>query len=298
MHLSYSFLSPLWLSSISLTLGIITSGLTTSSVQAKTLVSPTESQEIVDANSWECGESCQDLAQTVPSQIPNPNLVNELQPRDTTPEEIPRPNPPKEPLPPTPENLLELPNFTIEPGQSIPGSLIVERFEIEGNTVFTPERLAEEVPLCIFEELPEEIQVCPSEENQISQQKISLLEVTNQSISFNQLTRITSEIADFYKQQGYETTGTNIEIPENLQQGQPVVLVIKVIEGKLETIEVTEIEGERNSSPTRRQELMRNYVRSRLHVEESETSQCCPVKRIPLAVIPRPFNCWYISPTI
>ncbi|NEP57328.1 MAG: ShlB/FhaC/HecB family hemolysin secretion/activation protein [Symploca sp. SIO2G7] len=277
MYLSHSLSAKLWLMEITLTLAILTSGLTTSPSQAETVASLPASEATLTSSEQavpfflECADYCSHLAQTIPNNSPKPSVRDNLQPRDIFREEPSLPDNFEELPPSLPDNpLLDQPDTPIEPGQSIPGSLVVERFEFRGNTVFSSERLAEEVPLCISEALPEEVRLCPPAEerknSEISYLETSLLDIANQSISFNQLNQIVNEVAKFYHQQGYEKTNVTIDIPQNLQK--PPVLVIEVTEIHLEIIEVTETEAEEDESPSLKQQSMRNYVKSRLRITE------------------------------
>ncbi|NES19139.1 MAG: hypothetical protein F6K41_09440 [Symploca sp. SIO3E6] len=218
MGFSYNIPTKLWLIDFSLTLALLTSGLTTSPAQAETV-----------------------LAQIIPNNSPKPSLRNNLQPGDLPREEPSLPENFEEP-PSLPNNLLDFPDL-IRPNQLIPGNLVVERFEFKGNTVFSSARLAEAV-----------------QNSQVFDQEASLLDIANQSISFEQLYQIAHEVTKFYHEQGYKTTGATPLIPKDFQLEQSVVIVIDVIEGHLETIAVTEMGAEEDESPSLRQQSMRNYV--------------------------------------
>jgi hemolysin activation/secretion protein len=131
----------------------------------------------------------QDVQPPAPSPIPAP--------------QIPQPLPPPTDLIPSPA-----PNFT--PEQSLPDDLpqtiTVERFEVLGSTVFTPQELAQVTA-----------------------------EFTNRPISLAELFQARSKITDFYVQKGYITSGAYIP-PQTIQSG---VITIQVLEGKLQDIQIT-----------------------------------------------------------
>lgn len=153
-----------------------------------------------------------------PVQIPNPEPSN-------------RPELPTRPLLPPPEELLQSPSenpsgaIPEEGTGSVPGSIDVERFEILGSNVFKQER---------FDNL--------------------LGDYADRSVSFAELLQARSAITDFYKDEGYITSGAFIP-PQRLSDG---VVQIQVVEGQLEEINV---EGTSH--------LNSNYVRSRLGVATS-----------------------------
>lgn len=121
--------------------------------------------------------------------------------------------PPTEP-PPEPEVLppLEqiLPPFTEPPAfpqpPQIPGSIVVQQFEVIGSTIFSAEELT------------------------------TLLEpYTKRPISFTELLQAQEAITKFYVDQGYITSGAFIP-PQAIKDG---VVKIEVIEGKIEALEIT-----------------------------------------------------------
>jgi hemolysin activation/secretion protein len=87
--------------------------------------------------------------------------------------------------------------------------------------------------------------------------------VENETFSFSQLLQIASQVADFYAQEGYRTSGAVISIPQETQQRRKGIVTIQVIEGKLEAIQVREID-----SKTRRR--LDGYVEARLGAEVGE----------------------------
>lgn len=136
-------------------------------------------------------------AQTVdPSQVPD-------DPSDPTPPPLPTPLP----LPP-PEDLLQPPVAPTTPEEipNVPGTITVERFEVIGSTVFSPEELA----------------------------KVTA-PFTNRPLSFTELIQARSAVTQLYIDQGYVTSGAFIP-PQTLQGG---IVTIQVLEGRLEAINVT-----------------------------------------------------------
>jgi hemolysin activation/secretion protein len=127
---------------------------------------------------------------------------------------------PKAPLLPPPEELLN-PSNNLEPSQSpdeVPGKITVERFEVEGSTVFSAEELAEVLKPFI-----------------------------QRSLSFAELIQVRSAITKLYTDNGYVTSGALIP-PQAMSNG---VVKIQVVEGGLETISVTGLKR-LNSSYIRR----------------------------------------------
>ncbi|BAY31392.1 surface antigen D15 domain-containing protein [Nostoc carneum NIES-2107] len=161
-------------------------------------------------------------AQTInSSQIPNINSIQAQQlppPQDVQPP-VPSPTPvpkPPQPLPP-PEQLLPAPSPTPAPEptlpENLPENIVVERFEVVGSTVFTPEQLAAETK-----------------------------EFINRPISLAEVFQARSKITDLYVRNGYITSGAYIP-PQTIKSG---VIKIQVVEGKLEEIQVT---GTRRLNP-------------------------------------------------
>lgn len=147
---------------------------------------------------------------TPPEALPPPQ---DVQPPLTAP--LPSPAPP--PLLPPPEDLLKPPSRTPTPTEPLPGkvpaTVTVKRFEVVGNTVFSPEELAK-----------------------------VLEPFTQKPISFTQLFQARSAVIQLYINEGYITSGAYIP-PQRLQGG---VVRIQVVEGRLEDINVT---GTRRLSP-------------------------------------------------
>ena len=140
-------------------------------------------------------------AQIPPLQLPSPQDV-QPQPTPTPSPQLPHPLPP-------PEELLQPSVPTPTPPENIPGvpqTINVERFEVEGSTVFSPEQLAK-----------------------------VLEPFTNRPISFAELFSARSAITQLYFDNGYITSGAYI--PPQTLQGK--VVTINVLEGGLESIQVT-----------------------------------------------------------
>ncbi len=137
------------------------------------------------------------------SQTPDPGQI--IPPIEPTPLPLPTPTP----LPP-PGELLEPPTTPDLPTQelpdNVPGTIIVERFEFEGNTAFSDEELAE-----------------------VTQDYV------NRPISFAELLQARSAVTKKYIDDGYITSGALIP-PQTLTGG---VVTIQVVEGSLEDIEIT-----------------------------------------------------------
>ncbi|MBD2511077.1 ShlB/FhaC/HecB family hemolysin secretion/activation protein [Nostoc muscorum FACHB-395] len=138
----------------------------------------------------------QDLQPTVPSPVPSPELPQPLPPpAELFPPSVPTPTP-DEPLP-----------------GKFPQTIVVERFEVIGSTVFSPEELA-----------------------------VATAEFTKRPISLSEVYQARSKITDLYVRNGYITSGAYIP-PQTIQSG---VVKIQVVEGKLEDIQVT---GTRRLNP-------------------------------------------------
>ncbi|MBW4687795.1 MAG: ShlB/FhaC/HecB family hemolysin secretion/activation protein [Komarekiella atlantica HA4396-MV6] len=131
----------------------------------------------------------QDIQPPSPSPLPSPQVPQPLPP----PAELLPPSAPT----PTPEESLP---------SRIPLTITVERFEVVGSTVFSPEELAQ-----------------------------VLAEFTKKPISLAQLYQARSQITELYINKGYITSGAYIP-PQTIKSG---VIKIQVVEGKLEEIEVT-----------------------------------------------------------
>ncbi len=160
--------------------------------------------------------------------------TNTLPPQDVIPPNpqpapIPQPNPSP---PPPPEDVLPSP-VNPTPTDRLPTTetINVTEFEFTGNTVFSSEELTQQVLKKFIE-------------NSLSN-----------TFSLQELLQIAAEVAAFYAEAGYSTSGAIISIPEATRNQQKGIVNIKVIEGKLEEIN---IKGSRR--------LNRSYVKSRLGV--------------------------------
>jgi hemolysin activation/secretion protein len=154
------------------------------------------------------------------TQLPTSNFVLSQQlppPQDVQPP-VPSPLPLPElpqPLPPPAE--LFPPSAPITPDEPLPGNfpqtIVVERFEVLGSTVFSSEELA-----------------------------LATAEFTKRPISLTEVYQARSKITELYVSNGYITSGAYIP-PQTIQSG---VVKIQVVEGKLEDIKVT---GTRRLNP-------------------------------------------------
>lgn len=144
-------------------------------------------------------------AEAIPENLPG--TVEDVQP-------LPSPELPQ-PLPP-PEELLQ-PQPTQTPSEAlpenVPGTITVEKFEVVGSTVFSPERLAQ-----------------------------VLAPFTQKPISFAELFQARSAVTQLYIDEGYITSGAYIP-PQKLSGG---IIRIQVVEGRLEGIQVN---GTRRLNP-------------------------------------------------
>ncbi|MEH2332180.1 MAG: ShlB/FhaC/HecB family hemolysin secretion/activation protein [Nostoc sp.] len=155
------------------------------------------------------------------TQLPTNNFIlsqripppQDIQP--PTPSPLPSPEVPQ-PLPP-PAELFPPSAPTPIPDESLPSNfpqtIVVERFEVVGSTVFSAQELAK-----------------------------ATAEFTKRPISLTEVYQARSKITDLYVKNGYITSGAYIP-PQTIQSG---VLKIQVVEGKLEDIQVT---GTRRLNP-------------------------------------------------
>lgn len=131
----------------------------------------------------------QDIQPPSPSPVPSPEA----------PQLLP---PPAEILPPSPP--------TSTPEEALPSeadqTITVERFEVIGSTVFSPEELAQAVA-----------------------------EFTKRPITLRDIFQARSQITELYINKGYITSGAYVP-PQEIQSG---VIKIQVVEGKLEDIQIT-----------------------------------------------------------
>ena len=136
-----------------------------------------------------------------------------LPPQDVIPP-IPQPSPIPDPVPsppPPPEEVLPSPSIPI-PSDKVPTSetITVTEFEFIGNTVLSSEQLIERL------------------DNKFIQESLP------KTFSLTELLEIAADVAAFYGEKGYTTSGAIISIPEATRNQQRGTVRIKVIEGKLE----------------------------------------------------------------
>lgn len=124
----------------------------------------------------------------IPSPLPSPELPQPLPPpAELFPPSAPTPTPNEPPL------------------GNFPQTIVVERFEVVGSTVFSPQELA----------------------------KVTA-EFTKRPISLTEVYQARSKITELYLRNGYITSGAYIP-PQTIQSG---VVKIQVVEGRLEDIQV------------------------------------------------------------
>ncbi|MGH2412794.1 MAG: POTRA domain-containing protein, partial [Microcystaceae cyanobacterium] len=187
-----------------------------------------------------------DLAQvpreTLPERPPPQNIV----PLPSTPSPLPEtPSQPAEPplQIPAPAS----PSPTPEEPESVPGRLTVTEFYFTGNTVFPSKELGKiQVPL--------------------TEEPVAIAAIQDQTLSFPQLLQVAAQVANFYAQHGYRTSGAIIVIPKETQQRGKGKVEIKVIEGTLEQINVGLLDSQPPESTEKEYGRLGNYVRSRLKV--------------------------------
>lgn len=151
-----------------------------------------------------------------------PVRLAQLSPDIEPPSRAPQPEPKAPDSSPEPV-FSPIPNVEPQPGlppESVPTTVVVDQFEVIGSTVFSPEELAAVTS-----------------------------EFQGKSLSFRELLAVAEAITQLYIEAGYITSGAFLP-EQKLVDG---VVEIQVVEGGLETIEVT---GTRGLSP--------GYVRSRL----------------------------------
>lgn len=117
----------------------------------------------------------------------------------------PQPQPPLEEQLPPPAELVPQPSEPLVPGD-VPTTVRVNRFEIVGSTVFSPEELA-----------------------------AVTADFAGRDLTFAELLQARSAITQYYVARGYVTSGAVIP-PQPIEDG---VVTIQVIEGSLEAINVT-----------------------------------------------------------
>ena len=147
----------------------------------------------------------------------------------TIPDPVPSP-------PPQPEDVLPSPSLPT-PSDKFPTTetITVTEFEFTGNTVLSSEQLIERLKTKFIQEtLPK-------------------------TFSLIELLEIAADVAAFYGEKGYSTSGAIISIPEATRNQQRGIVRIKVIEGKLEEIKISG-----------KGRLNRSYVKSRLGVSRDK----------------------------
>ena len=235
------------------------------------------------------------VSQALPDNVPQdlPPLSDQIIPRDPIfPDADRLPTEPPTPLP-SPEQLLQ-PSGSATPAD-VPADeeglqvVFVEQFRVEGSTVFDAEELAalawvatalssdEEIPDLILaycpeasSDLPEAAEeVSPDISTETSQEITESTQTTTnnvlslsppqngQDLSFAQLLRARSTITQLYIKCGYITSGAIL--PPQIPEEEENTVIIQVVEGRLEEIEVTGL--------TR---LDPGYVSSRLAIAGSE----------------------------
>ncbi len=158
-----------------------------------------------------------DLTAPEPTDLELAQLPPSLEPQPEP--QLPPPLPPPADLLPSPP-----PDTTPEPPGEVPATLLIERFEVRGSTVFSPEELAEVTA-----------------------------PFTNRPLSFAELLQARSAITQLYIDADYVTSGAII--PPQTLSGDVRVVIIEVVEGQLEDI---------NISGNRR--LNASYIRDRLAI--------------------------------
>lgn len=174
---------------------------------------------------------------------PLPGLAQGITPVPSTSPQQPEP----EPLPSeqAPFELDPTAPPTVEEGSvDIPGQIVVEQFNFVGSTVFSEEELNE-----------------------------ATAEFLDKPITFSQLLQAANQVTELYLEKGYITSGAYIP-SQAIQSGE---ITIQVVEGRLEEIDVTILEGQLNS----------DYVRDRIAIA---TSQPLNINRLQEALQLLQFN--------
>jgi hemolysin activation/secretion protein len=151
-------------------------------------------------------------------------------PQDIFPDRDPPSSPPVTPSPqPSPPQELIPPSDLRVPLPMGNETFTITEFIFTGNTRFSDETLAEKFT------------------NDLRQQ----------SLSISQLVTIATEIAQFYQEQGYATTGAIVNIPRKTQNQGTGKAEIQIIEGEVEQITVV---------PVNETRLPNRYIHSRLAI--------------------------------
>lgn len=199
-------------------------------------------------------QSSLDVAQTpldlLPGRLPSDTLPRTTPPSQTVP-------PPVEPLPVLPAPIELQPPAgqpPIEPGMpgGVPSTIFVERFEVQGSSIFSAAVLAEVARRAVTGDLPPQVATDNNPEN-CPDFDGSATEV-NRSLSFVELLRARTAITEYYVCRGYITSGGLIP-PQTLEGN---IVTIQVVEGSLDAINVT---GTQRLTP--------RYIRERLAIAGS-----------------------------
>jgi hemolysin activation/secretion protein len=144
-----------------------------------------------------------DVAQGLPPSDESPNREPFLSPE---PPEDPLPEDPLPPLPP-PEELLPLPEAPADPGplpEGVPERIQVERYDVQGSTIFDADELA------------------------------AVTEPFTGAVTFTELLQARAAVTRLYTDNGYLTSGALIP-PQTVETN---VVVIQVVEGRLEDVDI------------------------------------------------------------
>ena len=175
------------------------------------------------------------VAQAAPDNTTDSNL-QEIPPQDITPPNPipPLPTTPDSPTPP--EELLPSPQTPKKPSDNntTEETITVTEFKFTGNTVFKKSELASLVA-----------------------------NLTERSLSLSRLLQIAADVAQFYADRGYATSGAVISIPQATREKQRGIVEIQIIEGELEEILIS-------TAPKSSSRLKQNYIRDRLELATSK----------------------------
>ncbi|KYC35572.1 hemolysin activation/secretion protein [Scytonema hofmannii PCC 7110] len=143
-----------------------------------------------------------------PTENPQPRVPDSILP-------APLPPKPEQPVPipqPVPETPLDITPPTPSPIEETPGSprgISVERFEFEGNTVFSDEQL-----------------------RKITEKFL------NKNLTFSQLLQVETEITKLYTDAGYVNSGAVIATGQELEP-KGAIIKVQIVEGGVEAIQIT-----------------------------------------------------------
>jgi hemolysin activation/secretion protein len=136
-----------------------------------------------------------------------------------------------------------LTQLPVQPSPDLSGKIKVTRFEFQGQTVFSEAKLGEIV---------------------IPEFQGSISSISDRTFTVSELLQVASLVADLYSSQGYKTSGAIIVIPEETQKNRAGTVIIKVVEGTLEEIRVSQAPDVKGTA------TLDNYVRSRLRVKPNQ----------------------------